>query len=216
MANNKLSPELQAELARLALIADEDIDTSEMPETVNWRSAKRGLFSDDQIEERAYDVRALANWFLDRASALRLSYSNMSLNKLVYLALERALVERRVLLAPARVEAWNHGPVFREVYQAFNDFGEKPIDRRAQRFDVGEKQMVEAREKLRPEDEAFLENIFDRYGKKSAAQLRAISHIEGGPWDTVWRYRGKTNPGMEITPAIIFQNAPKLRDVDEK
>jgi len=43
-ASNRLSPEQQAELAALADMPDEQIDTSDIPETADWDSAERGVF----------------------------------------------------------------------------------------------------------------------------------------------------------------------------
>jgi uncharacterized protein (DUF4415 family) len=42
----KLTPELQAELAALAAMPDDTIDTSDIPETTEefWRNAERGRF----------------------------------------------------------------------------------------------------------------------------------------------------------------------------
>jgi uncharacterized phage-associated protein len=216
MADRKLTPELAAELAKLALMPDHEIDTSDIPEVLDWSQAKRGVFSPEKIQRRAYDVRGLANWFLEQGQRAGHAYSNMSLNKLVYLAVERALVERSILLTPARIEAWQHGPVFREVFQAFKSSGNAPVTRFADRFSVTEKKMVEARESFRAEDEEFLHRVFKRYGHRTTAQLRAISHRQGGPWHVVWHYLGSLNPGMEITPAIIFENAPQLRDLDDQ
>jgi uncharacterized protein (DUF4415 family) len=39
-----LSPEQRRELAALAELLDEEIDTSDIPEVADWRGAKRGLF----------------------------------------------------------------------------------------------------------------------------------------------------------------------------
>lgn len=211
-----LPPELQAQLDRLALLSDDEIDTTDIPEQLEWRDPTRGRFTNQKIAHRSYDVRALANWFLDQADALGANLTNMALNKLVYLAVERFLAERHVLLTPARIEAWDHGPVFRELYQAFSANGKHPIASRAKRFDVALRAMVEASEFFEPEDVAFLEEIMRRYGGRSAAQLRAISHVENGPWDSVWRYRGRSNPGMEITAPVIFEKAPHWREVNEK
>ncbi len=216
MANMDISPELAAELTALALLSDDAIDTSDIPEVIDWSGASRGMFSPDRIRERGYDVRALANWFLDRAQAAKRGLSNLSLNKLVYLAIERALVEQRILLSPARVEAWAHGPVFRELYQSFKKFESGAITERATKFSVATRGMVQASEAFHSDDEAFFERIFQRFGHRSASQLRAISHVEEGPWHIVWHYRGNTNPGMEITPAIIFERAPRMRDADEQ
>ena len=38
-----LTPEQKAELQALAVLADEQIDTSEMPEVVDWSGARRGV-----------------------------------------------------------------------------------------------------------------------------------------------------------------------------
>lgn len=215
MANNQLTSEMAAELAKLALMPEEEIDTSDAPEVLDWSGAQRGLFSPEKLQVRGYDVRALANWFLDRAIAAGVSFSNLSLNKLVYLAIERALVERLVLLTQARIEAWEHGPVLREVYQSFKSFENRPVTERASRFSSVARGMIEARDTIEPEDEDLLENVFRRYGGKTAGELRAISHIKGGPWHKVWHYRGITNPGMEITAPMIFEYAPMLHDPDE-
>lgn len=216
MANSRITPELEAELSRLALLSDEDIDTSDIPEALSWTDAKRGMFAERELLSRGYDVRAIANWFLDRASAARVRLTNMALNKLVYLAIERSLVERLTLLTPARIEAWDHGPVFREVYHSFAQFANQPITSRAGRFSPTARAMVQATEEFYPEDILFFEEMMRRYGDKSAGKLREISHVVGGPWDTVWRYRGRSNPGMEITVPIIFQHAPDWREVNEK
>lgn len=215
MERKRITPELQAELQRLALMHDDAIDTSDIPEALDWQGATRGRFVEHPIEARSYDVRAVANWFLDKAAEASTAITNMGINKLVYLAVERFLAERRVLLTPARVEAWNHGPVFREVYQAFQSFDDRPISSRATRFSAEKRAMVTAAESFELHDQAFLEAIWQRYGHRTPSQLRAISHAPGGPWDVVWRYRGALNPGMEITPSIIFEHAPNWREVNE-
>jgi hypothetical protein len=40
----KKNPRLEAELAELAKLADSDIDTSDIPETLNWTGAEVGRF----------------------------------------------------------------------------------------------------------------------------------------------------------------------------
>ncbi|HWK44536.1 MAG TPA: BrnA antitoxin family protein [Stellaceae bacterium] len=42
--DDPISPELQAELAALEAMPDDQIDTSEMPEVTDWTGAKRGAF----------------------------------------------------------------------------------------------------------------------------------------------------------------------------
>lgn len=40
----QLTPEQRAELETLAALPDEDIDTSDAPELLDWSRAERGLF----------------------------------------------------------------------------------------------------------------------------------------------------------------------------
>ena len=43
-----------------------------------------------------------------------------------------------------------------------------------------------------------------KFGKKTASQLRAISHIEASPWFKVWYSPQKTSAGMVISPNLIL------------
>jgi uncharacterized protein (DUF4415 family) len=42
--SNQLSPEQETELAGLANLPDEQIDTLDIPEQLDWRDAKHGVF----------------------------------------------------------------------------------------------------------------------------------------------------------------------------
>jgi uncharacterized phage-associated protein len=215
MVENDMNLRLEEELRRLALLPEEGIDTSDMPEITDWSSARRGAFFEGRLEERGYDVRALANWFLDRLNHIGLSATNLSLNKLLYFAFERSLVERGVLLTPARIEAWDHGPVFREVYHAFkHDKDEQTIRTRIETYFVPRRKMSVAMTELDPRDGTFLEEVLKQYGSLSGSKLRELSHSSRGPWHAVWYKSGRTNPGMAISVRLILMRAPSRRQVD--
>jgi len=154
---------------------------------------------------REYSIRGLANWVLDLAAELRLPVTNMALNKLVFFAYERLLIQDGVLLTNAKIEAWEHGPVFREIYQSFKSFDDKPIKARAKFFSPVTGKAEISRVTLLPEDEKILRQTLESLLPLSAARLRAISHIEGGAWHRVWWHRGGANPGMEITPELLIE-----------
>ncbi|WP_283419916.1 type II toxin-antitoxin system antitoxin SocA domain-containing protein [Sphingopyxis sp. Geo48] len=214
MAKKPIDPKIAAELSRLALMPDDEIDTSDAPEVTDWNRAIRGRFSTVSLDERGYDVRAIANWILDYLSEMRINASNMSLNKLIYFIFERGLVERHILYTPARVEAWNHGPVFREVYHAVKDNDDKPISDRISRYSVRDREMVEAREQFSADDMDFFKSVIDDYKDFTAAELRRISHRDDGPWDRVWKSAAPVNPGMVISIELILASAPERRDLD--
>jgi uncharacterized phage-associated protein len=214
MAKTPLDPRIAAELNRLALLPDDQIDTSDIPEVSDWSRAVRGRFSTSPLEERGYDIRAIANWILDYLEDMHISVSNMSLNKLAYFIFERGIVEKGILFTPARVEAWDHGPVFREIYHAVKGDAEKPISNRIVRYSIRDRELVEARDQFSVGDITFFTSVIEDYKGYTASQLRKISHRENGPWDVVWRSSSSVNPGMVISVSLILARAPKWRYVN--
>lgn len=152
-----------------------------------------------------YDVRALGNWVLDRADQMGRPVSNLALNKLVYFIYQYFLITRGQILTQARIEAWEHGPVFREIYHSFKGSGSSAITGRASAFDVETKQMICATAKFEDSDIVALEEALNRYIGFDALQLREISHERGGPWDRVWN-SNEPNPGMIISDSIILES----------
>lgn len=165
--------------------------------------------SHQQILTDGISVRALANWILDSANDLQLPITNMALNKLVYFAVEYSLVRHNRLLANAKIEAWEHGPVFRELYHQFKEFGDRPITDRARSYDPVSDKMVDVDPQVPSEIEGELRDYLTPMLAYPAAKLRAISHVIGGPWHTVWAHDGFANPGMEITPDTILENSSR-------
>jgi uncharacterized phage-associated protein len=154
-----------------------------------------------------YSVRGLANWILDYADSVGARHSNMGLNKLVFFAVEALIVKEKRLLTNAKIEAWEHGPVFREVYQSFRRFGDQPITGRAAFFSPSSGEMEEAVANLSTDDLEAVEAALRPLIHKTASELRWISHLPNGAWHRVWWYEGHTNPGMEITPALLISAA---------
>lgn len=153
-----------------------------------------------------YSIRGLANWVLDYAEEIGAPVTNMALNKLLYFAYEATLLNSKRVLTNAKIEAWEHGPVFREIYQAFKSFGDRPITSRASFFCVATMSPEITRPNLDPSIAAELKTALAPYMRLSASRLREISHRIDGPWFKVWWYRGTANPGMEITPRLILDS----------
>lgn len=97
--------------------------------------------------------------------------TNMRLQKLLYYAQGWALAGRNEELFDGQIQAWQHGPVVREVYSKFKAFGAGVIPE------------AEASESddLSDKDRAFLEWVWGGHGKYSAAELRRRTHAEP-PW----------------------------------
>lgn len=149
------------------------------------------------------DVRAIANTVLEQAAKRGVGVTNMALNKIVYFVHCDFLIETGEPLVSAKIEAWQHGPVFRELYHEFKNWSERPIEARATRVSPLTGEVEVATVVFGLDEKKKIEQIIDRYIKFSAAHLRALSHDDDGPWDLVWRHSGRANPGMEISNDLI-------------
>lgn len=152
----------------------------------------------------AYDVRSISNYVLDIADAEGRPVSNLSINKIVFFLHSNYLIHFGKPLVSAKIEAWNYGPVFREVYREFKRYGEKPIQGRAQRVspETGESEVCSY--DLSAPELQFLEPMIRRYVRFSASTLVSMSHAEGSPWDQVWNHGTNTQASMRISDDLIL------------
>lgn len=209
-----ISEKLRRELSELRLVADEDIDLSDIPETTDWDTALRGMWKAKGYEPLGYDVRAVANEILKRAWAAGAKPTNMWLNKVTWFVYERMLIEFGKLLTPARVEAWDHGPVFREIYGSAKAFRDEPVGGLLQQFSIRTRRMEPAEDMFDHQTSSIIDEAVRNFAKKTASQLRNISHVEGSPWYRVWYSGQKTSAGMVISPSVILA-AARARSGDE-
>ena len=129
----------------------------------------------------------------------------MALNKIVFFVHSDYLLERGRPLVGAKIEAWQHGPVFREIYHEFKCWNDESIRGKAKRVNPHSGDVEEATANF-GNDEGYLRQLIDRYVQFSAAYLRALSHRSDGPWHVVWGHDGEANPGMQITNQIILEH----------
>lgn len=138
-----------------------------------------------QLERRAYSVRGLANWILDYTDCLGVRHTNMGLNKLVYFAVEALLQQHGILLTNAKIEAWEHGPVFRELYHDFKKHGDQPVTTRSAFFSPVAGRVEIASVVLNDGDRDAVMQALSPIISASAAELRRLSHAEGSAWHSV-------------------------------
>lgn len=166
-----------------------------------------------------YDVRAIGNWFLDRAEHDDgEQLTAMKLQKLAYVAHGWHLAFQDEPLVHDAVEAWQWGPVFRSLYREFRDLGSHPIARRATAFDGGslEDKVISISDYDNPEAmNQFLEGVWEVYGQYTAGQLSDITHQPGTPWRQMYERMGNQILPYTIIPnEMIKQHYKKL--VDER
>ncbi len=102
--------------------------------------------------------------------------SNMKLNKLLYYAQGQCLKQTGEPLFNDDIEAWQYGPLIKNVYQRYRSFGNEPITEcdDAAAKSIG-KQVA-----------TLLLNTAREYGRFSAFELKDKTHEKNGPWDTTY------------------------------
>jgi len=131
------------------------------------------------------DPRAVANLIILEMKERGYEATNLKLQKLLFLSHSFYLVEAGRPLVKGHFEAWQYGPVHREVYDAFKENGGAPIQAEATRFNpvTGSRSAIPI-----PADRSVVDvvkKVVGFYGGWSAGKLVDLTHAKGSPWDFV-------------------------------
>jgi uncharacterized phage-associated protein len=111
-------------------------------------------------------------WLSDDSDSGEL-ISNLKLQKLLYYCQGFHLAMFDQPLFPNEIQAWQHGPVVKEIYQLFQ--GQGAI---AAPNDADRKNAVDS---LTDDQKEMIDNVYNLYGQFSAWRLREMTHQEA-PW----------------------------------
>ena len=130
---------------------------------------------------------AIANEFIRRARAEGRTLTQMQLQKLVYIAHGWNLAVNGRPLTYDAPEAWDYGPVYRELHRALRPYGRDGVtsDIRNSDYVVGsfdEDPGAFTIAKLDADETAVIDRVYQDYGKFHAFQLSALTHRPGTPW----------------------------------
>jgi uncharacterized phage-associated protein len=135
-----------------------------------------------------YEARKVCNFLIARYGERSFDLTNLRLNKLLYFIHGWGLTSRPEGLVRNHFLAWQHGPVIKPVYDAFKNFGDKPVTRPAQFLDyaTGTTRTIE-HDDITVADAKTICHVFENYATYTTSELRNLSHEAGGPWDVVYR-----------------------------
>ncbi|MDX9702373.1 MAG: DUF4065 domain-containing protein [Candidatus Auribacterota bacterium] len=131
--------------------------------------------------------RTVANTLLEIAKNRNISITPMKLQKLVYMAhgWYLAITGKELIFDP--IEAWQFGPVIRDLYSMTKHYGNQPITSEIEDlFPDIETNKIGYPKIEDPTVKKFLGKIFDAYGEFTAYQLSALTHQKGTPWYDTW------------------------------
>ena len=110
----------------------------------------------------------------------------MKLHKLVFYAHGWYLGNYHEELFPEDIEAWPHGPVVRNLYGAFKQYGREAITNLGKQLEINSDGDVSF---VIPKHDGSLDNFFEliwgAYGDKTGIQLSNMTHSPGEPWTIV-------------------------------
>lgn len=154
-----------------------------------------------------YDARAVANALLDLAERRSIALTHIALHKIAFYAHGWHLLQRGSPLIRQEFEAWEDGPVQRQVWETLKTGKHQAVRRRATRFDPIDQRHEEVPPNLAQEDLDFLDAVLASYGHIAGGELSEMTHAKGGPWDRVWNAPdGRVNLGMRISNQLICEH----------
>lgn len=126
----------------------------------------------------SYSAITIADELLKIAKRKGRRLTPLQLMKLVYIAHGYSLAVLNRDLFSDRIEAWKYGPVIPDLYRATKHYGrhEIPTDR-----------IDDTPSTVDDQVQAFLEEVFAKYGHLSGFALSSLTHKSGTPWDKVYR-----------------------------
>jgi uncharacterized phage-associated protein len=156
--------------------------------------------------ELMYDARAVANFFIDRASEKSRPITVMTLLKVLYFAHAWYLAKYDKPLVGQPFEAWQYGPVNRVVYEQLKVMGSRAIEKKLMSFDAENCSFGETPYRFDDDTVRFLADIFDYYAQFHPFSLSQLTHEKGSPWDIVWNEaETRAVPGMVIPDRLIMK-----------
>ena len=148
-------------------------------------------------ETMAHDPKALANELIRRGIEEGQPLTHIEVQKLLYFWHGWMLGIHSRPLHTGEWEAWQYGPVLRDVYFDLNHHRGQPITT----------EIPAARAQLTDDEVSVLDTVF-RYRALGASTLIGVSHTRGGPWDQVW-HNGKSSAAIsnELIQAYFASRA---------
>jgi uncharacterized phage-associated protein len=157
-------------------------------------------------KDSMYDARAVANFFIDRASQKSRPITVMMLLKVLYFAHAWHLAKYEKPLVGQPFEAWRYGPVNRVVYEQMKSMGSRQIERKLKSFDAANCSFGETQYSFDDDLKKFLGDVFDYYSQFHPFSLSQLTHEKGSPWDIVWNEaETRAVPGMIIPDKLIME-----------
>ena len=151
------------------------------------------------------DARDLADYILLKAAKNGHYLTPLQVNKLCYLTHGFVLRNTGHRAFHNDVEAWQYGPVIPEVYDAFQEYGRRPIRRlwgSGKRICIGnvDDAIKTLAKEINGDVKNIVDEVVDRYADVDGGRLIGMTHEEDTPWHQTRKWFR-----TPITPTDIIQ-----------
>lgn len=160
----------------------------------------------------------IANEFIRRAKADGRALTQMQLQKLVYIAHGWTLAITGRPLTYDEPEAWEYGPVYKELRRALRSYGRDGVSREIRKGEyspgifAGDADAT-AVASLAADEVNIVDRVYRDYGNFHAFQLSALTHKAGTPWSRV--YDGGSGKFDEIPAPLIREHFVELAQANQ-
>lgn len=130
---------------------------------------------------------------IEKDKGKNISITNLKLQKLMYFveAYYMTIYSEDKYMFSSSWNAWDYGPVNRELYDYFKKFGSMEIE-----ITASEKETIKS---LSQENKQCIEKIFEVFGGLSAFDLVTLTHLQGSPWSLI-------NEANNVSKRYNFEN----------
>ena len=130
----------------------------------------------EQIKPAKYSAMDFAKYIINLCTNLGNSISDLKLQKVLYYIQLAFILNLGEYAFQEDMEAWPYGPVVREVYDNYSCYGSTKICLQYQDTDVFERDELNV-----------IHGVLYNCMNKDAWDLVSMSHVQGGPWDLVYK-----------------------------
>jgi uncharacterized phage-associated protein len=147
------------------------------------------------MEGKMYSANEIASWLLAYAECTDSSLTRKSLQKLLYFSQAHYLEQYGVPLFYQDIEAWEHGPVVREVWERTKRAADEENS-----YEVYLEEDATFDFNSYKDINNFMGKVWNTYGIMPALRLERKTHKEL-PW--IWKWEDQNDKKKIISPALL-------------
>lgn len=159
------------------------------------------------VDMSGFDPTLVSNNILQRAFRDNVPVSPMKLQKILYFAASEYAKKVGKPLLNDDFEAWQYGPVVRDVFQEFKSFSGKPI--RAYAKDAAGQSFIIS-ETDNPVFSDVLDRVWAQTRGRTAVSLSRLTHVDGSAWHSAYTGWNDTISNEAIQADCTYREALSL------